>query len=87
MWKFYVLQSQKDPEWFYKGSTNNLESRIKQHNNGKVESTVPYRPLTLVYYEAYLTERAAREREINIKKSGSLWIPIRKRILESLKEK
>ena len=85
MWYFYVLQSQINPEWFYKGSTNDLDRRLRQHNDGEVESSSPYKPFKLVYYEAYLTEFAARKRESHVKKSGSIWIPLRRRIIESLK--
>jgi putative endonuclease len=84
MWYFYVLQSQKDLEWFYKGSTNDLIRRLQQHNSGEVESSRPYRIFKLVYYEAYLSEKAARKREMAVKKSGSIWVPLRRRIKESL---
>jgi len=84
MWYVYVLQSQKNTNWFYKGSTNNLRKRFYKHQNGEERSTRPYRPFKLVYYEAYLTEKAAREREASIKKSGSVWMPLMKRIKKSL---
>jgi len=84
MWYFYVLQSQKNLDWFYKGSTNDLKRRFKQHNDGEVDSTWPYTPLKLVYYEAYPTETAARNRESSVKKSGSISIPLIRRIKESL---
>jgi len=85
MWYFYVLQSQKDLNYFYKGSTLDLRKRVFQHNGGKVQSTKFYRPLRLVYYEAYLIERAARLRESHVKKSGSISVPLIRRIKESLK--
>jgi putative endonuclease len=86
MWYFYVLQSQKDLNWFYKGSTNNLDKRLAEHNNGETQSNKHYLPLKLVYYEAYLTEFAARKRESSVKKSGSVWKPLMDRIKDSLKE-
>jgi putative endonuclease len=84
MWYFYVLQSLKDPQYFYKGSTNNLPKRIEQHNKGTVTSTKPYGPFRLVYYEAYLREHGARMRESSVKKSGSVSVPLMRRIRESL---
>ena len=81
-----MLQSQTNKEWFYKGSTNDLERRLLQHNNGEVKSSKPHRPFKLVYYEAYLSEKTAREREMSVKKSGSVWIRLRKRIIKSLKK-
>jgi len=84
MWYVYVLQSQKNLNWFYKGSTNNLTYRIEKHNQGEVYSTKPYGPFKLVYYEAYLTEDAARKREASIKKSDSVWKPLMDRIKNSI---
>ncbi|HLD27631.1 MAG TPA: GIY-YIG nuclease family protein [Patescibacteria group bacterium] len=85
MWYFYIIQSLKDDNWFYKGSTNDLSRRIRQHNNGEVFSSRFYKPFKLVYYEAYLSEKAARERERSVKRSGSVWMPLMKRIKKSLK--
>jgi putative endonuclease len=84
MWYFYILQSQKNLNWFYKGSTGDLKRRFSQHCDGEVTSSQFYRPLKLVYYEAFVSEKAARLRESSIKKSGSVWIPLLKRIKESL---
>ena len=84
MWYFYVLQSMSNDNWFYKGSTNDLQRRLHQHNEGEVESTLHYRPLRIVYFEAYLTEHAARVRESAVKTSGSVSVPLLKRIKESL---
>lgn len=84
MWYFYVIKSQKTPNYFYKGSTNDLRRRLTEHQNGKVESSSPHRPYQLIYYEAYLQETAARHRESSVKKSGAVWGALMKRIKESL---
>lgn len=81
---FYVLRSQTNPDWFYKGSTNDLKKRVSQHDNGEVDATRSYLPIELVYYEAYKTEKGAREREASVKKSGSVWKPLMDRIKRSL---
>lgn len=85
MWYFYVLQSQKNLNYFYKGSTNDLKQRFRQHQNGKVDATKPFCPWKLVYYEAYLQEKATRIRESHVKKSGSVSASLLKRIKDSLK--
>ena len=85
MWYFYILQSQKEPDYFYKGSTSDLKNRLKLHNGGEVESTRPRLPWKLVYYEAFVSEKAARVRESSVKKSGSVSTPLLKRVKESLK--
>ncbi len=84
MWYFYVLQSCKNPNWFYKGSTNDLRRRFRQHQMQEVNSTRPYHPLRLVYYEAYITEKAARDREAMVKMSGSSWGALMSRIKKHL---
>jgi len=81
---FYVLQSQKKLNWFYKGSTSDLRKRLVEHNKGDTSSNKPYLPLKLVYYEAYLNKKSAIERELGVKKSGSVWAPLMKRIKKSL---
>jgi len=84
MYYFYILQSQKNKDWFYKGSTPDLKRRFAQHNNGEVISTRPYRPFEIVYYEAYTTHKAAIDREMCVKKSGSVLVSLMKRIKKSL---
>lgn len=86
MWYFYVLESQKTPNYFYKGSTNDLRRRFAQHEKGEVDATRAHRPFRLVYFEAYLYENAARHRESSIKKSGAVWGALMGRIKESLSE-
>jgi putative endonuclease len=84
MWYFYVIQSLQNPEYFYKGSSGNLPTRLQQHNAGEVHSSAPYRPFRIVYYEAYITEKAARIREHAVKQSGSISVPLLRRIKQSL---
>ena len=84
VWYFYVLQSVKDPDYFYKGSTNDLRRRFEDHNKGKVHSSKPKSPYRLAYYEAYVSEFAARKRGSSVKKSGSILVPLLRRIRESL---
>ncbi len=51
------------------GWTNNLEKRLKAHNEGKgAKYTRSRLPLTLVYYEEYETPKEAMKREYQIKK-------------------
>lgn len=53
----------------YTGWTNNLEKRIKDHNNKKGAKYTKCRvPVTLIYYEEFETKEEALKREISIKK-------------------
>lgn len=62
----YVLKSEKDSD-LYIGWANNLISRIKNYNLGKVESTKYRTPLKLIYYEACISREKAISREKQLK--------------------
>ena len=52
----------------YTGWTNDLDKRIKAHNNGKgAKYTKTRRPVKLVYYEEHETKNEAMSREYEIK--------------------
>jgi putative endonuclease len=62
----YVLHnSQKN--FIYIGYSEELKSRIFDHNVGKVQSTKPYLPLELIHYEAYKSKADAKRRELYLK--------------------
>jgi len=46
----YILQSISRPAKFYSGITNNIESRLKNHNNGQVSYTSKYKPWKIKNY-------------------------------------
>ena len=53
---------------YYCGWTNNLDRRLKAHNEGKgAKYTRSRRPVALVYYEAFSTKEEALRREYEIK--------------------
>ncbi len=52
----------------YTGWTNNLEKRLKDHNDGKgAKYTKSRRPVVLAYYEEFATKEEAMKREYAIK--------------------
>lgn len=79
----YVLKSREDGK-LYIGSTRDLRSRFKQHNDGKVVSTRQRVPFNLVYYEAYRCEQDARHREANLKLRSKAFAQLRRRLRGSL---
>jgi putative endonuclease len=84
MFYSYILKSKKDND-LYIGSTNDLKERLKKHNLGQVFSTKTRRPLEIIYYEAYKSEKDARKREHNLKLRSRALAQLKKRIKESLK--
>ena len=53
---------------YYTGWTNDLKKRIKSHNAGTgAKYTRPRLPVTLVYYETFVTKQDAMRREYAIK--------------------
>jgi putative endonuclease len=63
----YILRCADDS--LYVGCTNNLERRVKQHNDSKrgAHYTKIRRPVALLYFEEFKTLREARRRETEIK--------------------
>jgi len=66
----YVYILKCSDKTLYTGSTNNIEKRIKEHNNGKsgAKYTRARRPVKLVYVETFSTLLNALKREAEIKK-------------------
>ncbi|MBI2337723.1 GIY-YIG nuclease family protein [Candidatus Daviesbacteria bacterium] len=58
----YVLKSIKDGK-LYVGATSVIKQRLKDHNDGLVESTKSRRPLELVYFEGCTDKHKAFRRE------------------------
>ncbi len=72
MYYVYVLINKKN-KGVYVGYTNNLVRRFKQHKRKFPQDK-------LIYYEAFLNEQNAREREKKLKYHSSAWRALRKRI-------
>jgi len=66
MYYVYILRSKIDTK-LYIGFTKDLRTRIKRHNEGINKSTVNRKPLELIYYEGYISEKDARKREVFLK--------------------
>ena len=66
MYYVYVLESVVDKR-LYKGHTQDVEKRLKEHNSGKVKSTKGYKPWELKYIETFETRKEAVKREKYLK--------------------
>ena len=62
----YILQSEVDGS-YYIGQTNNLEDRLRRHNEGRSNYTRSKKPWKLVYTEKFNSRKEAVRREVEIK--------------------
>ncbi len=76
----YVLRSTVK-DILYKGSTEDLQRRLQEHNSGIVNFTSKYMPWELVYWETFPTRSDALKRE-KFFKSGKGRAFLRERINE-----
>ena len=74
MYYVYLLK-RLDIDETYIGYTNDLKRRLNEHRDKKPE---------LVYYEAYKSEKDAREREIKLKQRGQTVRRLKERLEYSL---
>jgi len=68
MFYIYCLESEKCDELYF-GYTNDLNRRLKEHNQKLNFSTKRYAPWKLIYYEACLNQDDAKRREKYLKTS------------------
>lgn len=64
MYYFYIIKNEHED--LYYGSTNDLKRRLQEHQSGQSFATKGHN-WDLVYYEAFLDETDARDREQKIK--------------------
>lgn len=62
----YVLRN-VNKNFIYIGYSEDLQSRIKEHNAGYSKSTKFYLPIELIHYEAYKNKEDAKRREQYLK--------------------
>lgn len=70
MFYAYVLESLARPGEFYRGSTDDLQRRVTEHNAGKCVHTSKFKPWKVKFYAAFETLALAQEFEKYLK-SGS----------------
>lgn len=67
---FYVYILQLKDKSYYIGYSSDLKSRIKTHEGGSVESTKNFRPVKLIYYSAFSSQKKAVDFEKYLKTSS-----------------
>lgn len=73
--KFYAYVLRCSDGSLYKGQTDNLTRRFKQHCNGEVEWTKAHLPVDLIHFEEFETREESVEREKYLKSGvGREWL-------------
>ncbi|MDP1721788.1 MAG: GIY-YIG nuclease family protein [Candidatus Gottesmanbacteria bacterium] len=62
MYYVYLLRSTRDDR-IYTGYTHDLKKRVSEYFQGNVHTTLRMGDIKLIYYEAFISEIDARERE------------------------
>ena len=83
MYYVYIIQSNKTKDLYF-GFTNDLNFRLRAHNQGDNESTKFGIPWRYVYCEGYRSEKDARIREKKLKHYGNARTYVKKRIYNSI---
>jgi predicted GIY-YIG superfamily endonuclease len=63
----YIIQSEKFPDRYYTGFTENLESRLADHNSSKNAHTLKYRPWRIKTAVAFTDRQKALDFELFLK--------------------
>ena len=79
MFYTYVLKSASKQK-YYIGYSADLRERLKAHNDGNVASTKHFLPWEILYYEAYVDENLAKQREKILKQRGKVWQALKQRV-------
>jgi predicted GIY-YIG superfamily endonuclease len=66
----YILHSESDPERFYSGFADDLEDRLKAHNQGKCKHTSKFIPWKIKTAIAFTDRKKALEFEKYLKTSS-----------------
>jgi len=67
---FYTYILQLKDKTYYAGYSSDLKNRVKAHNEGSISSTKNLRPVKLVYYSAFSTQKKATDFEKYLKTSS-----------------
>jgi len=78
-----VIQNLKSFSIYY-GFTSDLKRRLNEHNSDGSPFTKNKGKWQLVYYEAYKSKKDAQDREKMLKRHGSTFGHLKKRILNSI---
>jgi putative endonuclease len=67
MYFVYILYSESQ-KLYYKGFSENVKSRVEEHNAGKSRYTCNKGPWKLIFVQSFPTKKEALQREKSLKK-------------------
>lgn len=67
MWYVYIIESVEHPDHTYIGASQDLEQRIKDHNNGFSKHTSKYKPWVLKWHCVFQNKYKALDFEKYLK--------------------
>ena len=80
MYFVYILKSRNYQKEIYKGHTDNLKKRFKEHNQGIVAHTKKFRPWKLIFFCCFPDKEKAIKFEKYLKTSSGIAF-MRKRLI------
>ena len=81
MFYVYMLKSKSIKPITYVGYTNNLQKRLKLHNNSKGAKFTKGKKWKIIYKKKYLTKSSAMKDEYKLKKDYKLRSKIKSKFL------
>jgi predicted GIY-YIG superfamily endonuclease len=80
MYYVYILQSEIKPTEIYKGFTEDLKSRLNEHNQGNCDYTKKFKPWKIIFYCAFTDKKKAVDFEKYLKSASGIAF-MRKRLI------
>ncbi|MFH0873856.1 MAG: GIY-YIG nuclease family protein [Candidatus Komeilibacteria bacterium] len=72
MYYVYIIRSINFPKRIYAGFSENIDTRLKDHNEGRSVHTNKFKPWKMVYYCAFEDKKKALEFEKYLKTSSGI---------------
>ena len=72
MFYVYIIKSINFPKQFYTGFSENINSRLEDHNSGKSVHTNKFKPWKMIYHCAFNNKRKALDFEKYLKTASGI---------------
>lgn len=72
MYYVYIIRSIDFPNQLYTGFSENIDSRLKDHNRGKSTYTNKFKPWEIIYYSVFDDKKKALDFEKYLKTASGI---------------